>query len=60
MKLNHKGNAVKNSSAYHFTIGAALLFGLITALAATVAAVNGKRQEHTRDAVESWDDVLGI
>ena len=52
---------MKGSSGYHFSIGAALFFGLITALAATAAAVvSGKHNEHAQDAVESWDDVLGI
>jgi hypothetical protein len=52
---------MNKTPTYHFSLSAALFVGLITALAATVAAVvSGKQDEHAPDALESWDDVLGI
>jgi hypothetical protein len=49
-------------SDHHFGIGIALLVGLVTALAATVAVVvKAKREERElADYSDDFDEVLGI
>lgn len=52
---------MNHTAEHHYGLGLAIIFGIFTALAATVAiAVRANDVETDSDTFERWDDILGI